>query len=1076
MAARPFASALYLVALSACSTPPLPSTASPAPIVAGAGPTTMLAPTVHAGGAPTAAAATIAYGTLAGAEPPLALTTEDGNGLELTALDARAVIQGPLAFTELRLTFKNPEARVREGRFQITLPTGAAISRFAMQIDGRWMEAEMVERTLARRAYEDFLHRRTDPALLEKQAGNQFQARVFPIPASGTKEIIVSYSQELSSGDAPYVLPLRGLPTIGQVSASARVLRADRAALAWDETTLAERSWRPDRDFAVAGSGGPEAVAAGDVVALRLRPELGVGAAPIRNATILFDTSASRALGYAGSIEQLEALVAALATRDPQTTVTIAAFDQDVAPIYSGLAKDLGGAARQALVAREALGASDLGQALTWAAAHNTGDRVIVVTDGVATAGDSEAAALGPKVAALAPRAARLDVVLVGGIRDEAAAKALARGHLAQDGAVLDAASGTAEVARRLQLGTRSAVQVAIDGASWSWPRTLDGLQPGDAAVVYAALDGRAARDGAITAIIDGHKVAVVPAAVPSPLVTRAAAQAQVLALEAELGATTDAAKRRALTDRIVKTSVANRVLSDHTALLVLETDADYGRYGLDRRALADILVIGKDGLSLAHRTAPAVIAAPDADTKVTLAKDDADKAKQKPSADGPADPRAPAQQELEELKEERKKVEEQRLERNVSRSQVDYMRELSDEEAPGGADGDATGDVGGLVAGRVAVPAPEPTVAPARRPPPAPRPASPGSSAGRGGEALDRVAGDDMAAPTQLRRADGGPSDDGDDRDDDDDRTKAPPWTGDFLAVMTQVKAGRLDAARTAAAAWRARSPGDVLALVALGEVLEAKGDRAGAARAYGSIIDLVPGRADLRRFAGERLERLGEAARTLMLDTYRRAVADRPDHLTGHRLLAFALVRAGRWAEAFAALEHGLAQAYPDGRFAGGVRVLTEDLGIVGAAWAAAVPAERAAIVKQLEAHGAKLQATSTLRFILYWETDDNDVDFHIRDARGNHAFYKHKDLNSGGALYEDITTGYGPECFAIDGKAAAGPYRLQAHYYARGPMGYGMGLLEVMRFDGKKLGFEARPFIVMNDQAFVELGTVK
>ncbi|MCE9573353.1 MAG: hypothetical protein K8W52_09365 [Deltaproteobacteria bacterium] len=1069
MVARRLASALALYAFTACSTPPVPSAVSPA------APT--LAPTVNPGGATIAPAAAIAYGTLTGAEPPLALTTEDGNGLELTALDARAVIQGPLAFTELHLTFKNPEARVREGRFQITLPTGAAISRFAMQIDGRWQEAEMVERTLARRAYEDFLHRRTDPALLEKQAGNQFQARVFPIPASGTKEIIVAYSQELTSGDAPYVLPLRGLPTIGQVTASARVLRADRAALAWDETTLAEKNWRPDRDFAIAGSGGPEAVAASGVVALRLRPELGVGAAPIRGATILFDTSASRALGFAGSIEQLEGLVAALAARDPQTAITIAAFDQDVAPIYTGLAKDLGDAARKALTARQALGASDLGGALAWAAAHNTGDRVIVVTDGVATAGASEAADLGAKVAALAPRADRLDVVLVGGIRDEAAAKALARGHLAHDGTVLDAASGTAEVARRLQLGTRSSVEVAVDGATWSWPRTLDGLQPGDAAVVYAALAPRAARDASVTATIDGHRVTVVPAAVPGPLVSRAAAQAQVLALEAELGTTTDAAKRTALIDRIVKTSVANRVLSDHTALLVLETDADYARYGLDRRALADILVVGKDGLTLAHRDAPAVIAAPEPQPKpVSKGEGAKDKAKQD-VANGPADPRAQAeamQKEFEDLK-----LANEELEKKVVTQQSQmYVAPVGAEgqgRAGGEADGDERspgGDLSGAVTGRVARPEPTVEPEPARREPPRPALAPPPASSNRNATVTadrdaDGVLAREEAIPTNR--------DDGAD-DDDDDRTKAAPWTGDFLAVMTQVKAGRLDAARGAAAAWHDRSPGDVLALVALGEVLEAKGDRAGAARAYGSIIDLFPGRADLRRFAGERLERLGDTARELLLDTYRRAVADRPDHLTGHRLLAFALVRAGRWAEAFEALEHGLAQSYPDGRFAGGVRVLTEDLGIVGAAWAAAVPAERAAIIKRLEAHGAKLQATSTLRFILYWETDDNDVDFHIRDARGNHAFYKHKDLNSGGALYEDITTGYGPECFAIDGKAAAGPYRLQAHYYARGPMGYGMGLLEVMRFDGKKLGFEARPFIVMNDQAFVELGTVK
>ena len=40
----------------------------------------------------------------------------------------------------------------------------------------------------------------------------------------------------------------------------------------------------------------------------------------------------------------------------------------------------------------------------------------------------------------------------------------------------------------------------------------------------------------------------------------------------------------------------------------------------------------------------------------------------------------------------------------------------------------------------------------------------------------------------------------------------------------------------------------------------------------------------------------------------------------------------------------------------------------------------------------------------------------------------------------------------------------------------MGYGMGKLEIIEHDGKGgLTFEERPFVVMIDQAFVDLGTV-
>ena len=106
----------------------------------------------------------------------------------------------------------------------------------------------------------------------------------------------------------------------------------------------------------------------------------------------------------------------------------------------------------------------------------------------------------------------------------------------------------------------------------------------------------------------------------------------------------------------------------------------------------------------------------------------------------------------------------------------------------------------------------------------------------------------------------------------------------------------------------------------------------------------------------------------------------------------------------------------------------------------------------------------------------TDSNDVDFHIRDGRGGYAFYGEKSLPSGGSLYADVTTGYGPECFAIEGEAAAYPYRFDAKYYARGPMGYGMGKLQILEHDGKGgLRFEDRPFIIMRDHAYVNLGTL-
>jgi len=133
------------------------------------------------------------------------------------------------------------------------------------------------------------------------------------------------------------------------------------------------------------------------------------------------------------------------------------------------------------------------------------------------------------------------------------------------------------------------------------------------------------------------------------------------------------------------------------------------------------------------------------------------------------------------------------------------------------------------------------------------------------------------------------------------------------------------------------------------------------------------------------------------------------------------------------------------------------------------------KAEIAKQLSQRGLTLPTKPSTRFIMYWETDANDVDFHIQDARGGHAFYSNKVLPSGGELYADITTGYGPECFAIEGKPTAGPYKLSINYYSQGPMGYGMGLLQIVKHDGNgKLAFQDRPYVIMADHAYVDLGS--
>ena len=177
-------------------------------------------------------------------EAPFTLTASDGSGLEVAAVHGKAIVDGPLAFTEPRLTisFANKLPFVREGTFRIALPPGASLSRFAMKNEEAWQEGEVVDLGLARRAYEDALHVKQDPAIMEKAAGNEMSAKVCSIPATGTKDIVISYSEELKG--AEYRLPLRGLPEVGDLTVDVKVLGA-----ATQPRALASKAKAPSADF-----------------------------------------------------------------------------------------------------------------------------------------------------------------------------------------------------------------------------------------------------------------------------------------------------------------------------------------------------------------------------------------------------------------------------------------------------------------------------------------------------------------------------------------------------------------------------------------------------------------------------------------------------------------------------------------------------------------------------------------------------------------------------------------------------------------------------------------------------------
>ncbi len=1110
---------------------------------------------------------------------PLSLTASDGTGLKMRSLEIRSVLDNPLAFTEMRVVFQNPLNRTMEGRFEVTLPPSAAISRLAMKIDGKWQEAEVVERQEAREVYEDFLHRSQDPLLMEKKAGNQFRARVFPIPPRGKKEIVLSYSEELPSTREPYRLLLDGLPELDVLSVDINLMgtseevfvHSDGVSLEDGHLVLRQEMEAPEGDLEIwlPDDTTPLGLRYKNLVLARLTPSLDTTRDHISNLTILFDTSASRALGFEHQVEWLGELVETLADDGLDFDLRVVCFDQEIDSVFEGRASQFDIEARLEILRRGALGASNLEAAVRHILEEPAGyDRLLVFTDGVTTSGKMKSGELGESANGLKESGfRRIDAIVAGGIRDQTSLEALTEAGLPMDGVVLDAQLPLEDAVRGLTSKTYSSIRVSVSGARSWWPRVIDGVQPGDRVLVYADLP-----DGAPMRVqFEGEETDVHDVETKSTnrlLLERAWVRAEIDRLTRSADRTKNTSEKARIEKRIISLSTKHRVLSDLTALLVLETEADYRRFGIDRRSLADVLTVGKDGIEILRRT----------DAVFTEGGGNSDSAKMGEGfgfgglgltgtgrgGGGHGEGSIgygrlatigtlPAARSLEKRAIAPRMMATQpmmiggSLPRGVVKRVVgrrtnelrgcynEYLR--IDPELEGRVEVqfiiDGTGKVvgaavtdstlghnpveecilevvlgwefptvasGGIVAvtypfvfapdngetrdeilGRQlvrgaqknALGASHPTHRPIRRDIP-----DGFAEAGIPSETSVATASEDW----RLTDASSDVDDEGFGEDNEEEQRQwmlhnESAYTGRLLEIMRLIHGGREEEALAHAWAWRYDAPGDVMALVGLGEALEAVGDLPLAARAYGSLIDLFPSRADMRRMAGERLERVGRHGLELALDTYRVALGQRPDHSIGYRLYAYALLKAGRPAKAFKTLLDGEEQVgLADDDWSS---IVEEDLSLVAAAWLRRHPGNAKKIRETLEEAGVTPDEEPSVRLVLNWESDANDVDLHVYDENGygEHAFYGEMTLYSGGELYNDVTTGYGPECFRIDGDADGYPYRMQAHYYSRGPMGYGMGKLQVIRHDGRgALSFSERPFVIMRDNAYVNLGVVR
>lgn len=119
-------------------------------------------------------------------------------------------IDNQIARTHVDETFINDSAFQLEGTYIFPLPDDATISDFAMWVDGKKLEGQVLDRNQARQIYESIVRSQRDPALLEYVGRNAFQARIFPIAPQSEKRVEIDYAQvlQVEQGLVRYVYPL----------------------------------------------------------------------------------------------------------------------------------------------------------------------------------------------------------------------------------------------------------------------------------------------------------------------------------------------------------------------------------------------------------------------------------------------------------------------------------------------------------------------------------------------------------------------------------------------------------------------------------------------------------------------------------------------------------------------------------------------------------------------------------------------------------------------------------------------------------------------------------------------------
>ncbi|MEW6742249.1 MAG: VIT domain-containing protein [Planctomycetota bacterium] len=556
------------------------------------------------------------------------LATIDGRNVPLTIGDHKVTvdIRDQIARTEIEESFINHTDSVLEGVFYFPLPADASISGFGMWVGDELVHGEIVEKQRARQIYETILREKRDPGLLEWTGGNIFKARVYPI--TGRKRIKISYTQVLPKAGTAYAYhyalqsemlrqhPLERLEIavtvssveeIDAVTSPSHECRIRTTAHAASVEFVASE-FTPDRDFELRVRTRPapgsltfiphKRADDGYFMLLVNAPEQ--GAAPAGEAAapasrldllVLADTSGSM-VGAArdSQIQFIEALLGSLADHD---SFLVATCDTEVrwqAADPRANSAEHREAALRFIEECSPLGWSDLDRAFAQVMERvREGMHVVYVGDGIITTGDADPNAFAARLARLYAGRGTFHAVAPGSSYERVVLQSMARlGNGTSRVIGGDPASTASGLLRDITMPTLERAELTFEGvaAAAVYPESLPRLAAGAQQIVVGRFDtSRPDQRGSVTlsGTLGGERVtlrgevSLAEADQGNSFIPRLWARQHLDHLLAQGSSAT-------ITERIIALSEEFQIITPHTSFLVLESEEDRERFGVEKR------------------------------------------------------------------------------------------------------------------------------------------------------------------------------------------------------------------------------------------------------------------------------------------------------------------------------------------------------------------------------------------------------------------------------------------------------------------------------------------------------------